>query len=106
MRSRVVTGFHRLGVVLALPIVGAALWLAAVEWQNPTGKPQALPHEEGLLAWRPEKADSVVEALIREQTLADVDAPPGFLVVGKKVKTERKGEPGGNIFNDLVLGAD
>jgi hypothetical protein len=78
-------GFSRsdrlpLGLVLALPALGIGIWLAALEWQTPSGPPKAYAShaDEGLMAWKPEKTDAAIETLLAEQRFADIDAPSGF----------------------------
>jgi hypothetical protein len=43
MPSRVTMGFHRLGIVLAVPFVLAAVFLAVTEWKNTRTTSPALP---------------------------------------------------------------
>jgi hypothetical protein len=49
-RSRVTVGFHRVGIVLAVPLLAAAGIAAVWQWQQPTG-PLVMVPPVGTLAW-------------------------------------------------------
>lgn len=104
MASRISTGFHRLGLVLATPLAVLSFGLLAAQWQTPTGAYKPYPMVEGMLAWKPNKPDQVTRSLIAEQQAVGADAPPDFVIIGKVLRKD-KATPGAvpGMFNDLIM---
>ncbi|SFM83818.1 hypothetical protein [Methylobacterium pseudosasicola] len=105
MASRVSTGFHRIGLVLAAPLAVLSLGLLAAQWQNPTGGYKPHVRDEGMMAWKPERSDLITRSLRLKQEEVGAEAPPGFIIIGKTLRKEKA--PTGvqaGAFNDLVMG--
>jgi hypothetical protein len=104
MASRIAKGFHRVGVVLAAPLLMLGLVLSVIEWRYPTGplKPYAIP--VGTRAWHPDREpDLATRSLMQDQERASVEAPSGFLIVGRPLKIGRKDDVGANPFDSIQL---
>ena len=50
MTSRIHRGFHRLGVMLAVPVVGVGLWLSVSEWRQQADAGAAQAHALAFLS--------------------------------------------------------
>jgi len=88
-RSRVTVGFHRVGIVLAVPLLAAAAIAAVWQWQQPTG-PLVMVPPEGTLAWGfGDDADAVAQRIMTEQQRAGFNSPAGMMVVGAPLGTVR-----------------
>jgi hypothetical protein len=96
MASRIAKGFHRIGIVLAIPCFLAALWAGSTEWSSPSGaiKPRPLP--EGALAWKATNPDDPdVRNIIARQKAAGFTAPPAFALIGYSKGSKQKDEQDG-----------
>jgi hypothetical protein len=81
-RSRLLVGFHRLGVVLAAPFLVGAIALAVLQWQNPSG-PLTMVMPAGTIAWGfGDDLDDAGKQILSEQRRAGFDVPDGMMVVG------------------------
>lgn len=90
--SRVRVGFHRLGFVLAAPLLVTALTLAVMQWREPTG-PQTLGIPEGTMAWGfGDDLDQAGKQLMDEQRQAGFDTPDGMMIVGRPQGNVRHGD--------------
>ena len=78
--SRLLVGFHRLGVVLAAPFLIGAVLLAVLQWQNPSG-PVTMVMPDGTLSWVVGD-DPAGKQLLDEQRRAGFNVPDGMMVVG------------------------
>jgi len=88
LRSRITIGFHRLGIVLAVPLVVLALGLAVFEWENPSG-PLTTQLPKGVLAYSfaNNEPDTATQQVIDEQRAAGLNLPNNFMLVGLAGKT-------------------
>jgi len=102
MGSRITTGFHRLGIVLAVPLLLAALTVAYWEWKDPSGDVQRemLP---GTLGVEVKEIDPYSRILLTEQRSAGMRVPRGYVVVGI-IGTKRFEKDGRQV--EKRLGAD
>jgi hypothetical protein len=93
MGSRVSTGFHRIGLVLSLPVLVAAAYLGYEEAVTPHGS-YVVDLPEGVEAWKPDAGSNaqqrVAQELIAEQTRAGIVAPTNFLITGLPLETLRQ----------------
>jgi hypothetical protein len=93
MRSRLSTGFHRLGLVLSLPLFIAAAFTGYQQVTEPSG-PYVVELPEGAQAWKiPLKNNSerqFIELLMKEQRSVGITAPPDFLVLGVPLGVTRQ----------------
>ena len=81
-RSRVLVGFHRLGIVLAVPLLTTAIVLAVIQWRDPTG-PLTMIAPNGTMAWSSgDNLDDAGKQIMAEQRRAGFDTPDGMMVVG------------------------
>jgi hypothetical protein len=81
-RSRLLVGFHRLGVVLAAPFLAGAIVLAVLQWQYPTG-PLTMIMPVGTIAWGfGDDLDGASKQILDEQRRAGFNVPDGMMVVG------------------------
>jgi hypothetical protein len=82
LRSRALVGFHRLGIVLAAPLLVTAVTLAVMQWRAPTG-PLTMIVPEGTLAWGfGDDLDDAGKQIMDEQRRAGFNAPDGMMIVG------------------------
>ncbi len=81
-RSRLLVGFHRLGVVLATPFIVGALVLVVLQWHSPTGA-QQMDLPDGTIGWDlGEGFDDVGMSLLEEQSRMGFQAPSRWIIVG------------------------
>jgi hypothetical protein len=88
--SRVLVGFHRLGIFLAAPLLAGAVVLATMQWLNPTG-PLATVLPKGTLGYGfgQDDLDNATQQILDEQRREGYDVPSGLMLLGlplEKVK--------------------
>lgn len=86
-------GFHRLGIILCIPLLLVAAVLAFKEWIEPTGSYHVqLP--EGVKGWwhnaQSVHDKAIAAMLIADQKVRGLDAPTGLVVVGIESGVERQ----------------
>lgn len=82
-------GFHRLGLLLAVPVLLLAGVIAVQQLREPTG-PYQPDMPEGTVAFTPDRLDNLDRMLITDQLLNNVVAPDGFIVLGVPVERENE----------------
>lgn len=84
--SRIITGFHRLGIVFAFPLFVAAIVLAFLEWKSPSG-PVSTKIPEGAFGFQFDEnsIDSGVREILTEQQIQGFSLPRNFMFVGVPV---------------------
>lgn len=91
--TRVAIGFHRLGLVLSVPLFIAAVLAAWQQLTEPSG-PYVVDPPEGAQAWKIEPKNNserqFIELLMKEQRRAGIAAPPDFLVLGVPLGVTRQ----------------
>ena len=85
--SRIATGFHRLGVILAAPFLLAAIIIAVIQWRHPTG-PLAMSLPVGTCFG--DDLDHAGKQLLDEQRKLGLSAPNGMMIVGVPLGTVRR----------------
>jgi hypothetical protein len=88
-RSRVTVGFHRIGIVLAVPLLAVAAIAAIMQWREPTGPLVTVPPEGTLIFGFGDDADDAAKQAIAAQRRAGMDVPYGMMVVGLPLETVR-----------------
>ncbi len=78
--SRLLVGFHRLGIVLATPFLVGAIALAVLQWHVPTG-PLAAMIPDGAIMWS-FGDDNAGKQIVDEQRSVGLNVPNGMMVVG------------------------
>lgn len=93
-RSRVVTGFNRLGIVLTVPLLLLAVSLGVKELIYPSGQMAVqIPH--GSMAWKAsdrisESDRTAIASMQAKQTAMGITVPEGFIFVGMPKEVEHK----------------
>ena len=91
-RSKLVVGFHRLGIALGAPFLLIAAALALYQWQYPTGD-VAVKLPIGAKAWNfGDEANAPAKQIIARQRAAGFDLPAGFMLVGIPLGATRNGQ--------------
>jgi hypothetical protein len=88
-RSRVTVGFHRVGIVLAVPLLAAAAIAAVWQWQHPSG-PLEMVLPVGSLGYGfGDDADAAAQRVMTDQRRVGFNVPDGMMVVGMPLGTVR-----------------
>jgi hypothetical protein len=91
-RSKLVVGFHRLGIALGAPFLLIAAALALYQWQYPTGD-VAVKLPIGAKAWNfGDEANAAAKQIIARQRGDGFDLPAGFMLVGIPLGVTRNGQ--------------
>jgi hypothetical protein len=91
-RSRVTVGFHRVGVVLAAPLLAVAVVAAVWQWRDPSG-PVVMVPPEGSLGWGfGEDTDATTQQIVAEQHRAGFNLPNGFIILGAPLGVVRQND--------------
>src|SRR5215208_6223555 len=94
MGSRLTTGFHRMGLVIAIPCMLAGAALARAEWMKPSGplKPYGFPtkvmeaYDDGTM--RDENL-KIHKALVVDQKSAGIENERDAIVIGRVIRTSQ-----------------
>ena len=93
MASRISRGFHRVGLVLSVPVLLIAAYVSYVEITKPTGE-LVVDLPEGTQATAPNissPADHrLTDLLIADQMALGIKAPPNYIVVGVPLGVSRQ----------------
>jgi hypothetical protein len=82
-RSRITTGFHRLGIVPAVPLFVLAMVTAFLEWKSPSGSLDWQP-PVGALAYGfgSDELDYASRQMLDEQRATGLNLPTNMMLVG------------------------
>jgi hypothetical protein len=97
MGSRLTTGFHRIGLVVAVPCLMAAVVMAWAEWESPSGplKPFGFPKKVFVAqqnADMPAENRKIFDLLRKDQEAAGVRNEPD-VIVGRVLKDSTEADP-------------